>query len=44
MAHDNMGSLVRTLLKIFPFTDLGGDVGEMMRMMYNSFDAYVLHM
>ena len=45
MAHDNMGSLVWTLfLEIFPFTDLGNDVGEMMQMMYNSFDAYVLHM
>ena len=44
MAHDNMGSLVRTLYEIFPFTDLGNDVGEMMQMMYNSFDAYVLHM
>ena len=45
MAHDNMGSLsLRTLLEISPFTDLGNYVGEMMQMMYNSFDAYVLHM
>jgi len=44
MAHASVKSLVGTLLKIFPFTDLGSDVGEMMQMMYNSFDAYVLHM
>ena len=44
MAHDNIESLVQSLLEIFPFTDLGSDVGEMMQMMYNSFDAYVLHM
>lgn len=44
MAHDNIESLVQTLLEIFPFTDLGSDVGEMMQMMYNSFDAYALHM
>ena len=44
MAHDNIASLVQTLLGIFPFTDLGSDVGEMMQMMYNSFDAYALHM
>ena len=44
MAHDNIESLVLSLLEIFPFTDLGSDVGEMMQMMYNSFDAYVLHM
>ena len=44
MAHDNIESLVHTLLEIFPFTDLGSDVGEMMQMMYNSFDAYALHM
>uniref|UniRef100_A0A7S0AZC2 UBA domain-containing protein n=1 Tax=Minutocellus polymorphus TaxID=265543 RepID=A0A7S0AZC2_9STRA len=42
IAHDNMVSLGRTLSEIFPFTDLGSDVGEMMQMMYNSFDAYVL--
>ena len=44
IAHDNMGSLSSALLQIFPFTDLGNDVGEIMQMMYNSFDAYVLHM
>lgn len=30
------------LSSIFPAVDLGPDVGDMMAMMYNSFDAYVL--
>ena len=42
MAHENLDLLVQTLESIFPCTDLGDDVGDMMQMMYNSFDAYAL--
>jgi len=34
--------LCQKLSSIFPAVDLGPDVGEMIAMMYNSFDAYVL--
>jgi len=38
--HPNLNSLVSSIKQIFPVTELGSDVPEMMAMMYNSFDAY----
>ena len=38
--HSNLSSLVASVKEIFPVTDLGNDVPEMMAMMYNSFDVY----
>ena len=38
--HPSMTSLVSSLKQIFPVTELGNDVPEMMAMMYNSFDVY----
>ena len=40
--HNSIESLTRSLEDIFPCTDLGPDVPEMMAMMYNSFDLYPL--
>jgi hypothetical protein len=34
--------LVQSLEAIYPVTELGSDVPEMMQMMYNSFDVYPL--
>ena len=36
----NLNDLIGSLESIFPQTDLGPDVGEMMAIMYNSFDVY----
>ncbi|KAL7553041.1 hypothetical protein ACHAWF_016284 [Thalassiosira exigua] len=38
--HPSLASLVGSLSQIFPVTELGSDVPEMMAMMYNSFDVY----
>jgi hypothetical protein len=40
--HDSMPGLVHSLSSIFPITDLGPDIPEMMAIMYNSFDLYPL--
>ena len=40
--HGSLEDLVQTLQSIFPPTELGSDVPEMMAMMYNSFDLYPL--
>jgi hypothetical protein len=40
--HTNLNDLVQSLASIFPPTDLGPDIPEMMAMMYNSFDLYPL--
>lgn len=40
--HTNLNDLVNSLATIFPPTDLGPDIPEMMAMMYNSFDLYPL--
>jgi hypothetical protein len=42
--HDSMPGLVQSLSSIFPITDLGPDIPEMMAIMYNSFDLYPLHL
>jgi len=41
-SHSTIEDLVQTLQVIFPVTDLGPDIPEMMTMMYNSFDLYLL--
>ena len=38
--HPTLSSLVSSIKQIFPVTELGNDIPEMMAMMYNSFDAY----
>lgn len=38
--HASLGDLVQSLEMIFPPTDLGPDVPELMAAMYNSFDLY----
>ena len=38
--HPSLASLVASVKQIFPVTDLGSDVPEMMAMMYNTFDVY----
>lgn len=38
----HLNDLIETLESIFPQVDLGPDVGEMMVIMYNSFDVYPL--
>eukprot|EP00569_Conticribra_weissflogii_P005862 CAMPEP_0171342234 /NCGR_PEP_ID=MMETSP0878-20121228/13767_1 /TAXON_ID=67004 /ORGANISM="Thalassiosira weissflogii, Strain CCMP1336" /LENGTH=334 /DNA_ID=CAMNT_0011844843 /DNA_START=33 /DNA_END=1037 /DNA_ORIENTATION=- len=38
--HSDLSGLVGSLKEIFPVTELGPDVPEMMGMMYNSFDVY----
>jgi hypothetical protein len=40
--HSSEKELWESLETIFPFTDLGSDVSELMAAMYNSFDVYVL--
>jgi hypothetical protein len=40
--HPSLSSLVLSLQTIFPYTDLGSDIPEMMAIMYNSFDMYPL--
>lgn len=40
--HSSLEGLVQSLESIFPTTDLGPDIPEMMAMMYNSFDLYPL--
>jgi hypothetical protein len=40
--HASLDSLLMSLHAIFPCTDLGPDVPEMMAVMYNSFDLYPL--
>jgi len=40
LLHPSLSSLVESIKKIFPVTDLGDGVSEMMTMMYNSFDVY----
>jgi hypothetical protein len=40
--HSSLDSLWMSLQAIFPCTDLGPDIPEMMAMMYNSFDLYPL--
>jgi hypothetical protein len=42
--HDSMPGLVQSLSSIFPITDLGPDIPEMMAIMYNSFDLYPLQL
>ena len=38
--HPSLSSLVKSLREIFPVTELGDGVPELMQMMYNSFDIY----
>ena len=38
--HPTLSSLVASLREIFPITELGDGVPELMQMMYNSFDVY----
>ena len=38
--HPTLSSLVASLREIFPITDVGDGVPELMQMMYNSFDIY----
>jgi hypothetical protein len=38
--HFSLSALVDSLKQIFPMTDLGSDVPELMAAMYNSFDLY----
>ncbi|KAL7472217.1 hypothetical protein ACHAXS_012550 [Conticribra weissflogii] len=40
LLHSDLSGLVRSLQEIFPVTELGPDVPEMMGVMYNSFDVY----
>ena len=40
--HSSLGELCTSVETIFPLTDLGPDVPDMMAMMYNSFDLYPL--
>jgi hypothetical protein len=42
--HNSMQGLVQSLSIIFPVTDLGPDIPEMMAIMYNSFDLYPLRL
>lgn len=44
MICDSQEDLLKALEKVFPLTDLGEDVGEIMAMMYNSFDMYAFHL
>ena len=38
--HPTLSSLVSSLKEIFPITELGDGIPELMQMMYNSFDVY----
>jgi len=40
--HHSLEDLVQSLEAIYPVTELGPDIPEMMAMMYNSFDVYPL--
>lgn len=40
--HASLEDLVQSLQAIYPVTELGNDIPEMMAMMYNSFDVYPL--
>ena len=40
--HPNLDQLLLSLMAIFPATELGPDIPEMMAMLYNSFDFYPL--
>ena len=40
LIRPTLSSLVASLKEIFPITDLGDGVPELMQMMYNSFDIY----
>ena len=40
LLHPSLSSLVSSLKEIFPVTELGDGVPELMQMMYNSFDVY----
>jgi hypothetical protein len=40
--HASLEDLVQSLQAIYPVTQLGNDIPEMMAMMYNSFDVYPL--
>jgi UBA/TS-N domain len=42
MSHSTLESLLQSLFTIFPTTDLGPDVPEIMAQMYNTFDLYPL--
>lgn len=42
--HPSLDALLMSLQAIFPPTDLGSDIPEMMAMMYNSFDLYQLRL
>jgi hypothetical protein len=42
--HDSMQDLALSLSSIFPVTDLGPDIPEMVAIMYNSFDLYPLRL
>ena len=42
--HDTIEDLVNTLYLLFPCTDLGPGVSDVMAMMYNSFDLYALQL
>jgi len=44
MICDSMEDLLKALEKVFPLTDLGEDVSEIMAMMYNSFDMYAFQL
>lgn len=41
-SHTTLENLIQSLQIIFPVTELGPDVPDMMTMMYNSFDLYLL--
>lgn len=40
LSHSSLIGLVGSIKQIFPVTELGSDVPEMMSVMYNSFDVY----
>ncbi|KAL3815862.1 hypothetical protein ACHAXA_002278 [Cyclostephanos tholiformis] len=42
LIHPTLAGLVASLKQIFPVTDLGDDVPELMSMMYNSFDVHLI--
>lgn len=42
--HSSLSSLATSLSNIFPVTDLGPDIPDMMAIMYNSFDLYPLQL
>jgi hypothetical protein len=42
--HNSIDALASSLSSIFPVTELGSDIPEMMTIMYNSFDLYPLQL